>query len=835
MEPNIHDVERRDRRGRRLPAFVALALVVVIGATWAGLVGFLGSNAAFGTVETVEEAYVCDVTALDLSFPDLSRLSEVSTADGVELGKLTERNSQPVPLESMPDLVVAAVLSAEDKDFYNHEGISFKAIFRAAIANYGSASVQGGSTITQQVAKQNFLSAEQTIERKVCEAVLAAELEERYTKDQILEFYINSIFYGANAYGVQAAAEEYFDKSLDELSIAEAATLVAPIRNPSFYHPRLYPENVAAARNRTIDQMAVNGFITTSEAVAAKTSDLGVIAHQGFEDLSPQVMIAVRSDLLGDDANTYGLGTTYAERKQAVFGCPAADSTCSGGGGLKIFVTVDYTLQEEANAILRAWFRPGFSGPTGAIAMVDNYSGAIRVMASGLDFGTDIEAGQRPYDLATQGQRQPGSAFKPFTLAAALEHGDLEGNPITLGSYWDRSSPAEIDCGFPCSDGGNIWTVNNAGGSTPRSLESLEAATYNSRNTVYARVVEAVGPQHVVDTAHELGIESPLQPYPSITLGAFGVSPLEMATAFSTIANYGERVEPYLIERIESGEGEVIYQHGVERRRVIDESLSAAMVATLEQVIERGTGRRADIGRPQAGKTGTATDYRDIWFVGFIPQYSTAVWVGYADAQIPMEDFTVFNPLEGEEQFYNRAFGGTLAAPIWQQFMLEATRGLRVVDFPSEPEGTERYRQTPFRTVPDLAELTAAEATDLVFSLGLEPVLVNINSLMPEGTIVGQDPLPATRLQQGNAITVEVSNGLPPEAQIPNLGGLLTIQVSPALTAFTESTGVAVTWVAQDQANPDPATWGRVVGTNPPQGTTITDGQLITVLIGTKP
>jgi penicillin-binding protein 1A len=835
MEPNIHDVERRDRRGRRLPAFVALALVVVIGATWAGLVGFLGSNAAFGTAEGIEEAYVCDVNALDLAFPDLSTLSEVSTADGVELGKLTERNSQPIPLAEVPDLVVAAVLSAEDKDFYSHEGISFKAIFRAAIANYGSSSVQGGSTITQQVAKQNFLSADQTIERKVCEAVLAAELEERYTKDQILEFYINSIFYGANAYGVKAASQEYFGKDLDELTIAEAAMLVAPIRNPSFYHPRLFPENVIAARNRTLDQMAANGFVTRADAQAAKSSELGVIPHQGFEDLSPQVMIAVRSELLGDDANRYGLGSTYAERKQAVFGCPAADSMCEGGGGLKIFVTVDYRLQEAANAILRSWFRPGFTGPTGAIAMVDNYTGAVRVMASGLDFGTDIEAGQRPYDLATQGQRQPGSAFKPFTLAAALEHGDLEGNPITLGSYWDRSSPAEIDCGFPCSEGGNIWTVNNAGGNTPRSLESLEAATYNSRNTVYARVVEAVGPQHVVDTAHELGIESALQPYPSITLGAFGVSPLEMATAYSTIANYGDRIEPYLIERIESADGEVIYRHEVERRRVLDESLSAAMVSTLEQVVERGTGRRADIGRPQAGKTGTATDYRDVWFVGFIPQYSTAVWVGYADAQIPMEDFTVFNAVEGEEQFYNRAFGGTLAAPIWQQFMLEATAGLRVVDFRSDPEGTDRYRQTPFRTVPDLAESTAVEAIDLVFSLGLEPELVEVNSLMPEGTIVGQDPLPETRLQQGNTVTVEVSNGLPPEAPIPDLQGLLTIQVSPALTAFTEATGVAVTWVAQDQADPNPGTWGRVVGTNPPAGTTITDGQLITVLIGKKP
>ena len=245
MDPSIHNIERRDRRGRRIPAIFALALIVVIGAIWVGLVGFLGTNAAFGTVETLEEQYICNVDDMDLSFPDLGTLSEVYTADGVELGKLTERNSQPVPLEEIPELAIAALLSAEDKEFYDHEGISFRGIFRAAIENSGEGSgVQGGSTITQQVVKLNFLSTEQTLERKICEAVIAAELETRYTKDQILEFYANSVFFGANAYGVKAAAQEYYAKDLDELTIAEAAALFAPVRNPTFYHPRRFPENV---------------------------------------------------------------------------------------------------------------------------------------------------------------------------------------------------------------------------------------------------------------------------------------------------------------------------------------------------------------------------------------------------------------------------------------------------------------------------------------------------------------------------------------------------------------------------------------------------------------
>jgi len=472
MEPSIHQIHRAERRGRRLPALALLAVVVVLGATWVGLFGFLGGDAAFGTVEGLERRYVCDPTGLDLSFPDLSKLSTVVTSDGVVLGKLTERNSQPVPLEEIPDLVVAAALSSEDKDFYHHRGIDYRAIFRAVVDNAtGGASLQGGSTITQQVVKQNFLTPERTLRRKLCEAVVAVELERRYTKDQILEFYLNSVFFGANAYGVKAAAQEYFGKDLDELTVAEAAALMAPIRNPTFYHPRLHPANVRLARNRIIDQMAANGYITRSQAEEAKATPLTVVPHEGFVDLAPQVMIAVRQELLRNPG--YGLGETYAERKRAVFGCPAADASCAGGGGLRIEVTVDYGLQQEANRILRAWFRPGREGPTGAIAMVDNRTGAVRVMASGLDFGTDIEAGQRPYDLATQGARQPGSAFKPFTLAAALENGTSDGRPVTLGSYWDESSPAEIDCGFPCSSGGShVWTVSNAGGRKPRAKKA---------------------------------------------------------------------------------------------------------------------------------------------------------------------------------------------------------------------------------------------------------------------------------------------------------------------------------------------------------------------------
>ncbi|HHC07650.1 MAG TPA: PASTA domain-containing protein [Actinobacteria bacterium] len=833
MEPNIHQIHRRDRRGRRLPAFAALAVFVVLGATWFGLFSFLGSSAAYGTLRDLERRYLCDPDELDLSLPEISELSEVYTADGVRLGVLTERNSQPIPLEEIPDVVVAAALASEDKDFYRHRGISYRAILRAALENVGGETVQGGSTITQQVVKQNFLTPERTIERKICEAVLAAELERRYTKDQILEFYLNSVFFGSNAYGIEAAAREYFDKDVTELTIAEAATLMTPIRNPTRYHPRLRPERVLEARNDVIDRMLRNGYITADQAAEAKAEPLGVVPHRGFEELAPQVMIAVRQELLRNPA--YGLGETYLERKRAVFGCPAADATCEGGGGLRIEVTVDYRLQEEATRILRAWFRSGIDGPTGAIAMVDNATGAIRVMASGLEFGSDLESGQRPYDLATQGARQPGSAFKPFTLAAALERGTLDGRPVTLGSYWDQSSPAEIDCGFPCTASGNIWRVSNAGGATPKGLRTLESATVSSINTVYARLVAAIGPDRVVEMARRLGIESPLKAYPSITLGAFGVSPLEMASAYSTFANYGIRREPYLIERIVAPDGTVLYEHQVSRRRVLSDSISAVIVDTLRKVVTNGTGRRADLGRPQAGKTGTATDYRDVWFVGFVPQYSTAVWVGYADKQVPMRDFTVWNDLEGREQFYRRAFGGTLAAPVWKQFMEVVVADLPPEDFPPEPPGAAVYRQVPFTRVPDLAGLDPTDVVDALYAVGLEAEIVEVPSLEPAGTVVDQDPGPGARLRQGSQVRVEVSTGQPPAAPLLDLRGTPLVVVGDRLAAFAAETGIELDWAAQEVETPDPAQWGLVVATDPGPGTIVTSGRLVTVFVGVKP
>ncbi len=827
MDPSLHLIERRERRGKRVASLAIIAVITVLGASLFGLFAFLEANAAFGTVEDVSESLICDPDDYDLNFPALGSLSEVYTVDGVLLGKITERNSQPVSIDEIPDIVQWAVVSAEDGDFYDHEGIDFSSILSAAIDNARYEGTRGGSTITQQIIKKNVLTDEVTLDRKICEAVIAAELERIYTKDEILEFYLNSQFFGENAYGVTAAGQEYFGKNLDDLSIAEAAAITVPIRNPSFYKIRRHTDRVLDRRNSVIKQMEKNGFITEEESLAAQAEPLSPIEHQSFEEVDPRILIEAKERLLADPS--FGLGDTYTERKQALFGCAANDTECEGGGGLTITVTVNYEQQQEANRMLRSWFFDP-EGPTGAIAMIENDTGAIRVISSGLDYGTDFEAGERTYDLAVEGRRQAGSAFKAIALVSALENGSQFGWPITLGSYWDQTSPQRIDCGFPCSPQGNIWTVSNAGGGGS-GIITLEQATYTSKNTVYAQVSLAVGPEQIVDTAHKIGIESPLSPVLSIALGTQPVTPLEMASAYSTVANVGEKVDSYLIQSIVDGDGNVLYEHESTRTRVLDEALTAAVINTLEKVPRSGgTARRANIGRPQFGKTGTAQNFRDVWFVGAIPQYTTAIWVGHADAQIEMTDFYVYNEREDTNQYIARAYGGTVAGPVWHDFMTYITEDLPVAEWPEDPEGTSAFFRVPRTEVPDVSGQSEAKAKDLIFKAGLRVNIEKIASVEPEGTFLGQSPGAGADVSQGSLVTVTYSSGIPP--QLIDLRGLSLADVEAAITNFNDASGLELSWTIENVPTDEPSALGRVIRTNPPAGSLVSPGQLVVIYIG---
>jgi penicillin-binding protein 1A len=811
MDIPINEVERLERQGHRVVAAAVLSSIVLVAATWLGLFVFLGANAAHGTLEDLRESWIPDVTSMPLEFPDLSRLSEVYTADGVLLGKLTERNSQPVELENIPNLVLGALLSAEDRNFMEHRGVDFRAVARALLRDLGGGPTEGGSTISQQVVKMNFVGTEPTLQRKVAEAAIAIEMERRYSKQQILEFYANSVFFGNNAYGVRAAAQEYFGKELADLTIAEAAALMVPIRNPSLYDLRRDSSIPLRARNAVIDIMVADRYITEAEGEAAKAEPIVVAPRQEFHDPAPQVLLAARDTILNDPS--FGLGATFLQRKRALFGCPADDSECEGGGGLKVFTTVDFSLQEHARRILQEWFPPGSDGPTGAIAMVDNRTGATIVMASGLDFGTDIDAGQRQYDLATKGRRNPGSAFKPFGAVAALEQG------IPLHSWWDHTTPQELEFG-----GTEPWACSNAGTNEP-GIRTLESALIASTNTVFCQVAIRVGGEAIVDAAHRMGIRSPLAPVPAIVLGAQAVSPLEMASAYSTLVNDGDRLDNYLIERIEDADGNVLYQHETTRTAALAPPVAAAIRTTLELAVSQGTGGNARIGRPQGGKTGTHEGFTDAWFVGFIPQYTTSVWVGFPDRQVSMRSLTI------RDTFYARVFGSSIPAPIWREFMTVVTEGLPIVDFTPPPPGTSAYYTTPRIDMPDVEDLELAEAGDLLYKSGLAFTVTMVNADKPEGHAVGTDPEAGSRVSQGTTVELFVSTGVIPTAPMPDLVGRTQAEVSAILAALRSSTQIDFTWVFIEVPTANFFNANRVTATDPAAGEPVDEDTEISVTL----
>ncbi len=842
----IHQVEARERRGRWFGALATLVSIALLMSSWVGLFAFLGANAAYGTFEGIKEDWVPDTSSMPLTLPDPSRVSRIYADSGELLADLHDgRNSEPIPYEQIPKVMVDAVLAAEDSDFFEHEGIDFSAIFSAAIDNILYDVTRGGSTITQQVVKNVFVGDEISIRRKINEAFVAAELERRFPKERILEYYMNSVYFGSGAYGVKTAAQEFFAKPLDQLQVHEAAALAVQVRNPSLYNPRLRPEITLERRNQVIAEMADNGWITEDQATGAKNQPLGVVDTPLRRGPAEHVVAEVKKQLLNSNEFSF-LGATFDERKKAVFGCPADDVECEGGGGLQIYTTIDLRLQNMANDVLHGWLPllpyeenlaacaalfPDYAEkesfyatyaethscrPTGAISMVDNTSGAVKVMASGLPF----EFNQ--FDLAIQGRRNTGSAAKPFGLVAALENG------FTMGHYFSATSPMDIQCPNICGpDGSHTWRVR--GGSSGGAV-SLDTATYASTNVVFAQLSLAVGPEKIVDTARRMGItEADLEPVPSIVLGSSSVSTLEMASAYSNFATNGVHADDYVIARIIDHNGNVLYEHQPEVTQVADPAIFAAARKALEKVPTIGTGTRADIGRPAGGKTGTHQSYLDAWYVGFTPEYSTAVWVGFEAEQIPLRNVLI----NGTR--YSQVFGGTVPAPIWSDFMSRVMEGLPESQFPEDPPNIRDYEVPPPAIVPVVVGLDQGEAERALAAAGLRASVVTIPSLDKAGTVIRQSVQPGAEIRQGSAVVIHVSTGETPTATIPNFIGMTFDEAVALVQELENATGVKISLFQETVPVEDGAFVGRIVSSTPPPGTTITASGTVTVYVGRAP
>jgi penicillin-binding protein 1A len=521
-----------------------------------------------------------------------------------------------------------AIVAIEDQRFFEHRGVDIHGIMRAVWQDVRNKKVvQGGSTITQQFVKNTYVKSSRTISRKLKEAALAWQLEQVWPKDRILTAYLNTIYFGNGAYGIEQASRVYFGHGASTLTLAEAALLAGIPADPSLYNPVTNPKTTHRRRREVLEAMLDQHEITYNEFRLAnrtplpKAEDVHLPGTRGpaqyFVDYVKQQLV-----------DRYGSGKVF-------------------GGGLKVVTTIDLRLQERARkAISKVLTAP--DGPAAALVAIDPRDGRVLAMVGGDNYR------KSQFNLAVQGERQPGSAFKPFALATALKQGISPSTVLV-------SKPVAI----PLGD--KTYYVHNYEGSNLGPVD-LTTATIESDNTVYAQLTQIVGPKAVVKTAHDLGITSPLQGYFSIALGGEAVNPLEMARAYAAFADGGKRIDGSIIGNrprvIVSVRDKKLHKNAPEPRQVISEENAEIVNSILQQVVTSGTGKRAQLadGRAVAGKTGTTENYGDAWFVGYTPQLVVAVWVGYPNRLVPMLT-----------QFHGDAVaGGTLPAVIWKAFMESA-------------------------------------------------------------------------------------------------------------------------------------------------------------------
>jgi penicillin-binding protein 1A len=535
-------------------------------------------------------------------------------------------NRVVVPSARIPQALKDATVAIEDRRFYVHHGVDFVGVARALIADVLAGHVvQGGSTITEQYVKNAYLSSESGLLRKVHEAVLAWQLEDRWSKDQILTAYLNTVYYGAGAYGVQAAAQTYFHKNVWQLSLAQCALLAGLPRDPTGYSPIYDPADALARRDLVLSAMRTQGYIGASQAAAASQAATHVFATAPPSQKGPAAYFV----------------QYVTEQLIRRFGVAQALQ-----GGLKVYTSLDMRMQNDAIKALKSTLP---KGPAGALVSIDPANGFIRAMVASTDYRST------QFNLAWQAHRQLGSAMKPFALVAAVEQG---ADPAT--TYYD-SQPLHLNLGAGAVP--PYWNVSTFS-NTYAGRINLVQATWQSDNTVYAQLALDVGPGRIVTVAHRMGITSSLRPYPSIVLGTEVVNPLEVADAYATFAAEGVRHAPQAIEKV------VLPGGGVQRTATPGHRAIPAGVAYVVDKILQGNTRYGTAaampsyyGGVAAGKTGTTTNSADAWFCGFDPKLATAVWMGYPQAEVPMpgvQGATYCVPIWG--RYYEMVFGAQAVA-----------------------------------------------------------------------------------------------------------------------------------------------------------------------------
>ncbi|MBC5827211.1 MAG: PBP1A family penicillin-binding protein [Candidatus Eremiobacteraeota bacterium] len=603
---------------------LAIAIVVVVG---------------------IAVAAIDVVGAYGRTLPAIDRLSDIEPTgptilyarDGTVLARLFDKNRMYVAITQVPKVMRQAIVANEDERFYEHSGVDFRGIARAAIANYqGKRITQGASTITQQLARNLFLNDRRTVHRKIQEALLAMQIERFYTKDEILERYLNLVYFGAGAYGIQAASHTYFGEDVSRLTLPQAAMLAGIVAAPSLYSPYVNGHNARVRQHHVLDRMAAVGDVSRAQAaVAAK---------------KPLYFLGQRTQ--GLQSYRYPYFTTYviAELERR-FG---ADAVLHGG--LTVYTTLDSHMQDLAQNALTEGVEggraAGYGMHEGALVAEDPHTGEVGAMVGGIGFSA-----KNQFNRGWQARRQPGSSFKAYVYSAAVEQG------VPVSTVYE-----DTPVSYPAGDGTEYSPEDDdhqyLGAITLRRAFEL------SRNVVAVKLAHDVGVQNVIDTAHAMGIAEQLNPDLSLALGTAVVSPLDMASGYSTVADGGVYIAPTGIRMVQDKYGATILDSRYPDRRIAVSAGTAWIMTTLmEGVIKEGTGNpNAVIGRPAAGKTGTTSDFRDAWFVGFVPQLTAAVWVGNDDYSRMYE-----------------SYGGNVPARIWAAFMKSELADSKVVVFGPHP------------------------------------------------------------------------------------------------------------------------------------------------------
>lgn len=719
QNPNVVRIGRRRRRSRskskplqRLrTAFLLLCFVALLGV--AGMV-----SASVGTYQTL----AADMPDLDdYHSAELAQTSLVYDADGKVVDQLYGvQNRFVVPLEDVDPTLRQAIISVEDHRFYEHKGLDFEAIGRAAVENVQSLSIQeGGSTLTQQLIKNTYIAQQQrqvpSFERKFVEGSLAWQYEKGHSKREILEQYLNTVYFGSNAYGAEAAARTYFNKDAADLTLSQSALLAGIINLPGVYDPFIDPESAKERRNVVLGRMLAYGYISEKEHDEAVASKIRLSRGRVlYESDNEYFLNAVRTEI----AEEYGDDMIYQ-------------------GGLKIYTTLDPDLQGMASQAVDSIVNPEAGDPSASLVSVDPATGAVRAMVGGSDFE------QVKFNLATQAHRQAGSSFKPFVYAEAVHEG------ISPDSMY-VSKHLSIDMGKNAEP----YEVDNYD-FIHRGPITLVKALADSDNTVFVQLALDLGLQKVVEMANKLGVDSEIDAYPSTAIGGLriGVTPLEMASAYSTFANSGTHMEPYLVQKVkrdQNGEDVLLEEHRPVGEEALSKDEAAVVTEAMRAVVTRGTASYyhdldAEIGRPAAGKTGTSNEFIDAWFIGFIPQLSTSVWVGYPNERRSMVNINGLDVVNGENY----------PLDIWSLYMQSAAQKYPVEQFDTPSSDLNLEVKTDDRSYvkppppPEPPEKTDGEETE--DSSEKAPASVN-DAIQPGGNNatqpVGPEP-PASRQTPG--------------------------------------------------------------------------------------